>query len=197
MKISSVMRGRGSGMRSHAMPIVVGLFGDRHFGRASHNHGARLQILRCAQDAFPQIICGGYGQPHRFAFLFRDGQHFGEEQLLDGTEKLIGCQVAFAGTCAPQMRTCKTTISARPRLARCRAASSAIKRVVRAHRHEDVAGLHSHILWCQVGFLREVELIEFYVSFAAASFEVLFGKLEAHEQAGRKRSCQKRWLPAW
>ena len=94
------------------------------------------------------------------------------------------------------MRTCSTTISACLRLARLSAASRPIKRVLRADRYENVAGLHADVLRRQVGFLRQIELIEFDSALPAQSLcflDPFLGNLKRRkEQSGKDDSRHRR-----
>ena len=80
----------------------AGLFRDWHFRRASRHDCAGLQIRCRAQDAFPHVVCSGDSQPHGFAFFLRQGQHLREQQLLNRGEELVGGQIVFPGSRAPQ-----------------------------------------------------------------------------------------------
>ena len=61
------------------------------------------------------------------------------------------------------IRTCSTTISASRLLYAPQRCFQRIERVVGAHRDENVAWLHAHVRQRQVGFLRQIELIQFDV----------------------------------
>ena len=62
-------------------------------------------------------------------------------------------------------RTCSTTISASLRFRAPQRGFQMIQRVVSAHRHQDVAGLHAHALGRKIGRLREIELVELACAF--------------------------------
>ena len=91
---------RRKNFQSHARPGLWHLFpGEtnltrlvlhRGFRRAADHNRARLKIHSRAQNTFPEIVRGGHGKSYGFAFFFRHGEHFGEEQLFDRAEQLIG-----------------------------------------------------------------------------------------------------------
>ena len=116
------------------------------------------------------------------------GQHFREEQLLDRAEELVGRQIVFARSRAPQHAHVQHHNFRLAALGAPQRRFQRIERVIRAHRHENVARLHAHVVLRQIGFLRQIELIEFDVASCRACFWMLFSESSnpSEEQAARR-----------
>ena len=145
--------------------------------------GARLQVHRRAQDAFPQIVGRGHRQTHRFALFFRERQHLGEQQLLDGAEQLVRRQIVFARRRAAQHAHVQhhdfRFFFAHPPQRR----FQMVQGVIGAHWNQNISGRDAHARGSQLGFRREIELIEFDVRGAGcADAHAVLGNFEDREK---------------
>ncbi len=158
-------------MRSQAMPISRACSATGILAELPSTMVLDSQVRGGAQNGFPQIIGGDDREADGLAFFFGDGQNFGEEKLLDGAEKLVGSEIVFAGGGATQQPDVQDDDFSFSALGAAQRGLEVIERVIGAHRHQDVAGLHADGFRREFGGLREIELIEFDVRLAALAFE--------------------------
>ncbi len=115
-----------------------------------------MQVGSGAQNTFPEIVTGGDGEAHRFAFFFRHRENFGEQQLFDGAEELIGGEVVLARRGAAQHADVQDDDLGFLATDAAQCGFQVAQRVIRADWHQNVARRNFHAFGRKFRFLRQI-----------------------------------------